>query len=249
MTSNGSPIRSIRKHDRARPFDRVWLAPLALGVLSIVAGLIILATDWTVRELALFAGILFVLRGVGLAINALDGRQTSVLQLVAGVGAILAGIWLMVWPDPSLLVLAIFIGAWITASGVVNVTLAVARRDFIRHWALVLAVGIVEILLGIWAMRRPDFSLTLAITVLGFWAILTGVLFCVVAVELRRYFAVIDVATVVAPYGPLAGTIPPHIETPVDMVQRLYQAGLLTDDEVALLLAGLARVPAGGGGR
>jgi uncharacterized membrane protein HdeD (DUF308 family) len=251
--SNGAMTRDGDAYGLGRKLRRAWIAPLALGVLSIVAGLVILATDWTVSELALFAGVLFIFRGVGLAMNAVEARRTSLLQIVAGAAGVLAGIWLLVWPGPSLLVLALFIGAWITASGVLNIAAAVASRHVVRHWGIVLAIGVVEVLLGIWAMRRPDFSLTLAVVTLGFWAIITGVLYCVVAVELRRLFSSVDDAFIAdavfgLPYGPpVVRAAAADIETPVDMVARLHQAGLLSDEELALLLSGLVRVSSTGG--
>ena len=229
----GRPAQSLR---------RIWLVPLITGIVSVAAGLAVLATPWTVAQLAVFAALIFIFRGVMIALTAFEGRAPWWLGILAGVAGALAGIWLLAWPGPSLLVLAIFIGAWLTVSGVFNaVGAAVARRE-IRHWGLVLAIGIIEVLLGMWAMRRPDFSLALAITVLGFWAIITGALYTAVAFELRslmRYGA-----EVTMPYGSdgRAAAVPP--DSPVVMLQELRRMGLLSDGDLAVLLAGLADVTA-----
>jgi uncharacterized membrane protein HdeD (DUF308 family) len=186
---------------RSRAVRRTWLVPLIAGIVSIVAGLVVLGTRWTIGQLAVFAAFIFIFRGVTIAFNALEGRESSRwLGVVAGVAGVLAGIWLLAWPGPSLLVLALFIGAWLTVSGVFNAVGAVASRREIRHWGLFLAIGIIEVLLGMWAMRRPDFSLALAITVLGFWAIVTGALYIAVALELRRRRG--DATGELAPAGP-----------------------------------------------
>jgi hypothetical protein len=159
---------------------------------------------------------------------------------------VLAGIWLLAWPAPSLLILAIFIGAWLTVSGVFNAAGAVVARREIRHWGLVLAIGIIEILLGMWAMRRPDFSLALAITVLGFWAIVTGALYIAAALELRR--VVHSVADVTTPYGSDSrdGQVPPG--SPVSTIQQLNRDGLLSDADMVVLLVALADTTAGSSG-
>lgn len=223
-----------------------WLVPLIAGIVSVAAGLAVLATPWTVAELAVFAAIIFIFRGVTIALNALEGRAPWWLGILGGVMGVLAGIWLLAWPAPSLLILAIFIGAWLTVSGVFNIAGAVAARRDIRHWGLVLAVGIIEILLGMWAMRRPDFSLALAITVLGFWAIFTGALYIATALELRRVGH--SVADVTTPYGSDSrdGQVPPG--SPVSTIQQLNRDGLLSDADMVVLLVALADTTAGSSG-
>jgi len=46
-------------------------------------------------------------------------------------------------------------------------------------------LGVVELLLGVWAMRRPEATLALLITIIGLWAVITGVIYCVLAFEIR----------------------------------------------------------------
>ncbi|MBV9870648.1 MAG: DUF308 domain-containing protein [Frankiaceae bacterium] len=221
---------------------RSWLVPLIVGILSVAAGLAVLATRWTVAQLAVFAAFIFIFRGVTTAINAVEGRAPHWLGVLAGVAGVLAGVWLLAWPGPSLLVLGVFIGAWLTVSGVFNAVGAISARREIRHWGLVLAIGIIEVLLGMWAMRRPAFSLGLAITVLGFWAIITGALYIAAALELRSL--VNGVVDLTAPYGADRNGHASRGGSPVFLLERLHREGLLADTEMALLLAAVADVPA-----
>ncbi|HTW20793.1 MAG TPA: DUF308 domain-containing protein [Mycobacteriales bacterium] len=221
---------------------RSWLVPLIAGIVSVAAGLIVLSTPWTVAQLAVFAAFIFIFRGVAIGLNAAEGRAPTWLGVLAGVAGVIAGFWLLAWPGPSLLVLAIFIGAWLTVSGVFNAVGAVVARREIRHWGLVLAIGIIEVLLGMWAMRRPAFSLGLAITVLGFWAIITGALYIAVALELRSL--VRSVSETALPYSAHRSGAASRSDSPVFLLQRLHQAGLLADPDLALLLAAVADVPA-----
>ena len=162
-----------------------WWVPLLTGLISIGLGLAVLASDWTVKALVVTAGIFMVVRGLATAFSphyAAGGRGEHVL---AGVIGMVAGIVLIGWPEPTLLVLAVVLGAFLTVSGAFHIISSVARRHAIPHWFFSVGVGVVELLLGIWVMRRPDVTLDLIITVFGLWAVITGVIYCVLAFEVR----------------------------------------------------------------
>ena len=71
------------------------------------------------------------------------------------------GIAVAVWPEIGLLTLAVFIGGWLVVGGVIRIVGALANRH-VPYWWLVLAVGLIEVPLGIWApspgndARDPD---------------------------------------------------------------------------------------------
>jgi uncharacterized membrane protein HdeD (DUF308 family) len=213
-----------------------WWAPLLIGALSIAAGCVVLTESWTIQRLAYFAGIFFIVRGLTIAFNPIY-RGTSILfSVLAAVFGTLAGILLVVWPGPSLLVLAIFIGAWLTVSGAFNILTAVSLRRALPYWVLLLVFGAAELLLGMWAMRRPAFSLALTITVVGFWAIITGVALCLLALELH-YLA--KAAVVILDDSSASGTGPTGFEG-IDLITRLHQAGVLSEAESAILMSRVA---------
>jgi uncharacterized membrane protein HdeD (DUF308 family) len=213
-----------------------WWAPLVIGALSIAAGCAVLTESWTIQRLAYFAGIFFIVRGLTIAFNPIY-RGTSVLaSVLAALFGTLAGILLVVWPGPSLLVLAIFIGAWLTVSGAFNILTAVSLRRALPYWVLLLVFGAAELLLGMWAMRRPAFSLALTITVVGFWAIITGVALCLLAFELH-YLA--KAAVVILDGSSTSGAGPTVFEG-IDLITRLHQAGVLSETESATLLSRVA---------
>lgn len=76
--------------------------------------------------------------------------------------------------------------AWLTLSGGFHIITSFRLRRELPHWGFTFAVGIIELLLGVWAMRRPEATLALLITVLGLWAILSGVIYCALAFEIRH---------------------------------------------------------------
>ncbi|MGB8650785.1 MAG: DUF308 domain-containing protein [Mycobacteriales bacterium] len=177
---NQSPIRDV-----AAQVGHLWWVPLTAGVLSIGLGLAVLASDWTVKALVVATGIALVVRGLALAFNPSYASDAAGEQVVAGVIGVVAGVVLIAWPGPTLLVLAVFLGIWLALSGGFHVVTCIARRRHMAQWGLGVAIGTVELLLGLWVMRRPEVTLSLVITVLGLWAVITGVVYCVQAFEIR----------------------------------------------------------------
>ncbi len=175
-----SPLRELAEQIR-----HLWWIPLLTGLVSIGLGLAILATDWTVRALVIITGLVFIIRGIALAFSPAYAGRTSGEQVVAGIVGVIAGVVLVAWPGPSLLVLAFFAGAWLTVSGSFHIVTSASRRRELPHWGFTFSVGVIELLLGIWAMRRPEATLALLITIIGLWAVVTGVIYCVLAFEIR----------------------------------------------------------------
>jgi uncharacterized membrane protein HdeD (DUF308 family) len=171
--------------DEAEQVAKGWWLILLTGLISLVFGALILAIDWSVSSLAAFVGALFIIQGAAFLITRpLDGgsRSTNVIAGLLGIGA---GIALLVWPDRGLYVLALFVGIWIVVSGLLHIVGAFVNRHA-PHWWLVLILGLIEVPIGIWAMRRPGLSLAVIITLTGVWAIVTGIWQCLIAFEVRN---------------------------------------------------------------
>jgi uncharacterized membrane protein HdeD (DUF308 family) len=169
----------------AESLAATWWLYLVAGIVSLVFGALILAVDWGVDSLAAFIGTLFILQGVAwLMTRSLDGGDRTA-NVVAGLVGAGAGLALLIWPDAGLYVLGAFIGVWIVVSGVLHVVGAIVNRHA-PHWWLVLALGLVEIPIGIWALRRPGLTLAVIVTLAGVWAIVTGVWQIMMAFEVKN---------------------------------------------------------------
>lgn len=175
-----SPLRELAEQIRY-----LWWIPLLAGLISIGLGLAILAADWTVHALVIITGLVFIIRGIALAFSPAYAGRTSGEHVVAGIIGVIAGVILVAWPGPTLLVLAFFAGAWLAVSGCFHIITSFSRRRELPHWGFTLVLGVIELLLGIWAMRRPEATLAILITILGLWAVITGVIYCVLAFEIR----------------------------------------------------------------
>src|SRR4249919_3692544 len=163
-----------------------WWVLLLSGIVSIVAGGVILLVDWSLNDLALFLGVLFIVRGVFNMVSLpLDGSTRS-WAVALGLLEVGVGIAVVVWPDPTLLVIAAFIGWWVLFSGVMTVAGSISARRILPYWGLFLALGIVEAVVGVWLLYRPGLTLLAMVFAIGLWAILYGIVLTAASIELKN---------------------------------------------------------------
>ncbi|HUO71153.1 MAG TPA: DUF308 domain-containing protein [Solirubrobacteraceae bacterium] len=165
---------------------RNWWVLLLDGLLLIVAGVLIFSIDWSVRSLSIFIGALFIVQGVSTAfVRGLD-RTVQTTNLVTGLLSIAVGVAIIVWPHPGLTAVAIFLGAWLIVMGTLTIAGAFAGRDIIPDWWLWLIIGLLEVPLGVLALADPGATLAALVTVAGIWGVVVGVMYVVVAFEVKR---------------------------------------------------------------
>ena len=166
--------------------SRRWWTVLFSGILSTVAGVIILSVAWTLADLAAFLGAYLIFRGFVQMFGAPLSGDGWAYYLASGVLSVAAGVSVLAWPGPTLLITAIFIGVAIVVYGTMNLVGAISNRRWASYWWVVLVLGVIEILLGLWLLRRPGLTLAVAITATGFWAIFVGVMQTIVSLEIRN---------------------------------------------------------------
>jgi hypothetical protein len=162
-----------------------WWIPLIAGLTTIIFGILVLRVHWTVAGLAVFLGVIFIFRGIAEALSLpLDGSPRG-LKVVTGLLEAGVGVALIAWPGPGLTVIATFFGVWLVFGGMFEIVGALVNRENSMWW-LVLLLGILMVILGIWALDRPATTLQLLIALAGIWAIVAGTLEIVFAFELRK---------------------------------------------------------------
>jgi uncharacterized membrane protein HdeD (DUF308 family) len=165
---------------------RGWWVLLLSGLVGVVAGGIILFTDWTVSQLVTFVGLLFIFRGVLTAVSLpVDGSMRG-WAVAVGLLEVGIGIGVFTWPGPTLLVLALMIGWWVLFSGIMTTAGAIAARDFLPYWGLMLAYGIIETLFAFWLIARPDVTLVATVLAIGLWTMVYGVVQVILSFELKN---------------------------------------------------------------
>ena len=170
----------------AERLSRYWWLVLLNGLALIVAGVLIFSVDWDRDSLSVFIGTLFIFEGVALTLSDGIDRVARRTNVVAGLASIAAGIAIIAWPSPGLLVVAVFLGSWLIVTGTVTITAALAARRVLPHWWMGLLLGLLEIPLGVLALADPGTTLAAIITVGGIWAVSVGVARVVMSFEIKR---------------------------------------------------------------
>ena len=171
--------------DRAAQVKERWWIPLLAGLVSAALGLVVLAAGWSAGSLGVVTGLLFIVRGAALALNPAYAASGSGEHVLAGITGAMAGLVLFAWPGLTGQVLVLFTGVWLVVSGGFQVVVSAARRRELPYWRLTLALGLIELLLGLWAMRTPAPTSVSTGAIIGIWAVMTGTLYCVLAFEIR----------------------------------------------------------------
>src|SRR5919198_5364126 len=129
----------------AQQIARNWWLLLLNGALLIVAGVLIFSIDWTIRSLATFIGVLFIVQGVSEALTTGIDARVRRANVVTGLLSIATGILIIVWPGPGLLAVAIVLGAWLIVVGTITIAGAFAARRVMPNWWLLLILGLLEV--------------------------------------------------------------------------------------------------------
>jgi uncharacterized membrane protein HdeD (DUF308 family) len=120
-------VDAIRRRHRPR-----WWVALLLGLLGVVAGVIALIRPYTTAVvLAVLVGCWALITGVIEIVSALrqrrERRRTAWL-VVAGLISVVAGVLILIWPVHGAVAVAMLLGVFATAYGVVLAGLALAVR-------------------------------------------------------------------------------------------------------------------------
>ncbi len=197
-----------------------WWWFLGFGIISTLLGLWILFwADW--REdpdaVVLFYGIILLVSGAFRLIAGFvwhgDGRWAL---LLAGGAAIALGIATLVWPDPTLLVVAALVALWLIVTGVLNIVAGLFQKREPR-WAFILW-GVLALLLGIWAWNHEVLTLFTVIFAVGLGFLLSGVM---------EIFAAFQVKNLPDAYEKAKTDAYNQLNTLSD----LHAKGVLTDEE------------------
>jgi uncharacterized membrane protein HdeD (DUF308 family) len=153
-----------------------WWVLLVTGILWILIGLWVLAADYDSAVLiGLMVGIWLLFAGVAEFVEASIVAGWRWLHVALGILFVIGGIAALLSPFQTFTILAALIGIFLVVKGTFDFVIGIAMRHEIDLWWLTMTAGIVEILLGIWAMGYPGRSAALLILWVGIGAIIRGV--------------------------------------------------------------------------
>lgn len=164
---------------------RTWLVPLVLGGLMMLLGVLLLvnlgASVSTLRWLVV----------ISLLFSSVEALATASSRVRPWVGYLAAALYLVgaivgiVWPQITLFVLVITVGAALFVGGLVQAGAAFGSRSTTRGWGWPFAFGLLSVIAGlIFLFGSPVLSvlvlaLVLAVQVITSGAVLVGIAFTI----------------------------------------------------------------------
>ena len=134
LLSGAASIASAIRH---RGTEKGWWLPLLLGLVSIVAGAIaILNPEVTIFILVLIMAAHAVVTGVldiAMAIRLRKEIEHEWLLVLTGAVAILFGVVIFLFPPVGVLTLALMVGIYAAAIGILLLALAFQTRKWAKH--------------------------------------------------------------------------------------------------------------------
>lgn len=162
--------------ERLRDVSGLWWLTLGLGVLSVIAGVVVLARPGdSLATIAVITGIFVVIDGLVALVAALSrGTESRGLAALIGVLNLVIGILLIRHPVGGVVAIALFVGIWLIAMGAVRFVLAF-DADRHRIWRFLIAA--VEVVAGIVIVSSPQIGVATLALLVGLALIANGVSF------------------------------------------------------------------------
>ena len=108
------------------------------------------------------------------------------LLALRGVAAIIFGVLAFTSPGATILALVIVFGIYAVIDGLLAVIVSFQMREVANRWWVVLLEGLAGILVGIIALIYPFVTAGALYLVIAFWAVFTGLMEIIAAIQLRR---------------------------------------------------------------
>jgi uncharacterized membrane protein HdeD (DUF308 family) len=169
---------------------RWWRLFVLRGAVSVLAGLA--AFVWptiTAVALVLLLAFWMIIEGGSSLVAALrdaeKGREALLLG-VEGLIGVVAGVVAFAWPAPTLVVLALLAGAWLIATGILEISAAIRLRRQIHGELLLAVAGATSILAGIVLVAFPVSGIVALTLLLAAYAVVFGAYLIGLGVRLWR---------------------------------------------------------------
>jgi uncharacterized membrane protein HdeD (DUF308 family) len=189
------PLNERDWNDRDRGFAidtealaRYWWALVLRGVAGIIFGVLAFVMPaLTLAALVMLFGAYALVDGIFAIVAAASGRAGGRwwALLLAGVLGVAAGLVTFFMPGLTALTLAILIGAWAIAEGILHIITAIRLRKVIENeWWLGLS-GALAIVFGVFMLRAPAAGALAVVLWIGAFAFIYGVILVALGITLR----------------------------------------------------------------
>lgn len=174
-------------YSREPAVGKWWWVLLITGILWIIIGLFVLSADYDSAVLiGYLTGFWLLFAGVAEFMEAGFVAGWKWVHIVLGVFFVLGGIAALTAPFQTFTILAALIGIFLVIKGSVDFVFGIALRHEVDLWWMTVVAGVIEIIIGIWAVGYPGRSAALLILWIGIGAIIRGIAEIVTAFHVRK---------------------------------------------------------------
>lgn len=161
-----------------------WWLFLLIGLVSTIAGVLAIAyPDITLLAIGIFAGVSLLFLGAMDIVDAIAGTPESrALSTIVGVLSLLAGLICLRRPGESLLAIVIVLGIYLVVAGVIRFVRSFSERE---DRALLMALAILDVILGILILSLPGLSLVTLAVLFAISLLAHGIFSIILAFRLR----------------------------------------------------------------
>jgi uncharacterized membrane protein HdeD (DUF308 family) len=183
-----SPIDEFQAWTKAQTdaVSKGWRVLLLTGIVSIVAGGIIVFIDWTIEDLVGFVGTLLIVRGALTMFSVPIDGSLRIWSIALGLVEIFFGISVFESSGPGLLVVALSVGWLLFFRGSVTIMGAISSRKVLPLWGLAMVAGVLEVVVSIYLLGRPGLTLVATVLAIALAIVLYGALEVVAAFEVKN---------------------------------------------------------------
>lgn len=177
MTDSTRPAAS-NPQDLLAGLGRSWLWPFSFGLLTVVAGIVMLCwPEATVHVVAVIIGLQLLVAGAVRFVTAFthdDTRTGSrVLYVFLALLSILAGVLCLRHQLETIGVIALIVGAYWLVGGVLTLYVAISTHD-LPYRGLAIFLGVLGVVAGIVVLASPVQSAIALTRLLGIWLLVLG---------------------------------------------------------------------------
>lgn len=188
-------MSAVHNHSVRTAISSTWWIALIQGVVTLIFGFYALTqTGATLATLLGLLGIYWVISGISAVWSALRGtsERSRLWALIGGIITFFAGLFALMHPLMSgvitATVAAAIIGISAIAGGLIQIFVGRQIQSGLGlewSWSS-LFLGILNVIFGLIVISNPMWSVILFVRIIGWWAVIGGILMLVAAFRTRR---------------------------------------------------------------
>lgn len=166
-----------------------WLLTIKGSLLLIFSLFAFINPGASAATLAMWFALLIIIDGIATtftAVGSWNQREDKWLFLAEGLISLVFGLILFKTPGVTLLIVSLFIGFWFVFAGVSRIAKAIQLRKEIDGEGWMILGGAISVIFGLLIFARPLLGIGYLMYIIGFFALLIGVLLIVVSLKIRK---------------------------------------------------------------